>query len=52
LDPAAVRGVFDLLDPPLWLVTAAAGTAVGGLIATGVMEASIIPNELLLLPRL
>jgi flavin reductase (DIM6/NTAB) family NADH-FMN oxidoreductase RutF len=43
MNPTAVRGVFDLLDPPVWLVTAAAGGKAGGLIATGVMEASIVP---------
>lgn len=35
--------IFGLLDPPLWLVTAAAGSRRGGLIATFVNQASIVP---------
>lgn len=45
LDPAAqqaVAGVFDLLDPPLWLVTSAHAGARGGFIATFAARASII----------
>jgi flavin reductase (DIM6/NTAB) family NADH-FMN oxidoreductase RutF len=40
--------LFDCLDPPLWLVTAQAGARRGGLIATFVNEASIVPD----LPRM
>jgi flavin reductase (DIM6/NTAB) family NADH-FMN oxidoreductase RutF len=44
MDPAAVAGVFARLDPALWLVTAAAGGRRGGLIATFVSQASIVPE--------
>jgi flavin reductase (DIM6/NTAB) family NADH-FMN oxidoreductase RutF len=47
LQQAAGR-VFDLTDPPLWLVTASAGHARGGLIATFVVRASIVGE----LPRM
>ena len=49
MDPnlAAVRAVFEQLDRELWLVTAAAGPRRGGLIATCVSQASIVPG----LPR-
>lgn len=45
LDPAAQRavaGVFDLIDPPLWLVTSAHGGVRGGFIATFAVRASIV----------
>src|SRR5262245_53818078 len=32
------------LDPPLWLVTSSAGQRRGGLVATFVIQASIVPN--------
>jgi flavin reductase (DIM6/NTAB) family NADH-FMN oxidoreductase RutF len=34
--------VYDLIDPPLWLVTSAAGESRGGFIATFVVRASIV----------
>jgi flavin reductase (DIM6/NTAB) family NADH-FMN oxidoreductase RutF len=47
MDPVAIAGVFALTDRELWLVTAAAGGQRGGLIATFVSQASIVPE----LPR-
>ncbi len=48
-DLAATAGqVFDLLDPPLWLVTAAHEGRRGGLIATFAVRASIVAE----LPRM
>jgi flavin reductase (DIM6/NTAB) family NADH-FMN oxidoreductase RutF len=44
----AIGRVFDLYDPPLWLVTAAWGGRRGGLIATFAVRASIVAD----LPRL
>jgi len=44
----AIHAVYRLYDPPLWLVTSADGTAGGGLIATFVVRASIVPS----LPRM
>ncbi|MBW3539646.1 MAG: flavin reductase family protein [Planctomycetes bacterium] len=44
----AVQQVFQMLDPELWVVTAAAGGRRGGLIATSVTAASIV----LELPRI
>ncbi len=38
----AIGRVFDLYDPPLWLVTAAHGGRRGGLIATFAVRASIV----------
>ncbi len=35
----------ELVDPPLWLVTAAHGGDRGGLIATFVANASVVPDE-------
>jgi flavin reductase (DIM6/NTAB) family NADH-FMN oxidoreductase RutF len=40
---AGIAEVFARLDPALWLVTAAAGPARGGLVATFVSPASIVP---------
>ena len=40
--PGAAQRVFDLLDPPLWLVTAAHGAHRGGLVATFATRASIV----------
>src|SRR5437764_11333902 len=48
MDATAAFTLFDCLDPPLWLVTAQAGARRGGLIATFVNEASIVPD----LPRM
>lgn len=45
LDPGIQREVarvYDLLDPPLWLVTAAQGRERGGFIATFAVRASIV----------
>jgi flavin reductase (DIM6/NTAB) family NADH-FMN oxidoreductase RutF len=39
---SAVARVFDLYDPPLWLVTSAHGGRRGGLIATFAVRASIV----------
>src|SRR5437764_15260882 len=47
MDATAASTLFACLDPPLWLVTAAADGRRGGLIATFVSEASIAPD----LPR-
>jgi flavin reductase (DIM6/NTAB) family NADH-FMN oxidoreductase RutF len=44
VDPAAIANVFAQLDRELWLVTAAAGNRRGGLIATFVNQASIVPE--------
>jgi flavin reductase (DIM6/NTAB) family NADH-FMN oxidoreductase RutF len=43
MDPEAIAGLFTSLDSELWLVTAAAGNRRGGLIATCVKPASIVP---------
>ncbi len=50
MDVAHIRQVYALLDPPLWLVTAADGDRRGGLIATTVTQASIVaemPRQLI-----
>src|SRR5438045_1414450 len=47
MDPGAIAGLFAALDREVWLVTAAAGGRRGGLIATFVNQASIVPD----LPR-
>src|SRR5215831_15768169 len=44
VDPAAIANVFAQLDRELWLLTAAAGDRRGGLIATFVSQASIVPE--------
>ncbi|MEA3274245.1 MAG: hypothetical protein U9Q81_02900, partial [Pseudomonadota bacterium] len=44
----SIGQVFDLVDPPLWLVTAADNKHRGGLIATLVVRASIVSG----LPRM
>jgi len=41
---AAVEKLFALLDPPIWIVTARAGSRRGGLAATFVNPASIVPE--------
>src|SRR2546421_8699660 len=43
MDADAIAGLFAQLDRELWLVTAAAGGRRGGLIATAVSQASIVP---------
>src|SRR5690348_16410731 len=43
MDSAAVARLFAHVDRELWLVTAAAGPRRGGLIATFVSTASIVP---------
>lgn len=45
---SAIGRVFDLYDPPLWLVTAAHGGRRGGCIATFAVRASIVAT----LPRM
>jgi flavin reductase (DIM6/NTAB) family NADH-FMN oxidoreductase RutF len=47
MDAAAIAQVFEQTDRELWLLTAAAGGRRGGLIATFVSQASIVPD----LPR-
>jgi flavin reductase (DIM6/NTAB) family NADH-FMN oxidoreductase RutF len=47
VNAAAIADLFAQLDPPLWLVTAAAGPRRGGLVASFVSPASIVPD----LPR-
>src|SRR5262245_34991414 len=44
MDPAAVSAVFAQVDPAVWLITARAGERQGGLIATFVSQASIVPE--------
>jgi flavin reductase (DIM6/NTAB) family NADH-FMN oxidoreductase RutF len=44
----AAGEVYDLLDPPVWLVTSANADSRGGLIATFAARASIVPS----LPRM
>ena len=46
-DIQSITDVFDAIDPPLWVVTAASRGLRGGLIATFVSKASIVPE----LPR-
>jgi flavin reductase (DIM6/NTAB) family NADH-FMN oxidoreductase RutF len=48
MDPAAIAAVLNRLDRELWLVTARSGLRRGGLIATFVSQASIVPA----LPRM
>jgi flavin reductase (DIM6/NTAB) family NADH-FMN oxidoreductase RutF len=47
MDLAHIANVFASLDRELWLVTARTGASRGGLIATSVSQASIVPD----LPR-
>jgi flavin reductase (DIM6/NTAB) family NADH-FMN oxidoreductase RutF len=54
MDVAQVGEVYAQLDPPIWLVTAAAGGRRGGLIATTVAQASIVdvmPRQLITVSR-
>jgi flavin reductase (DIM6/NTAB) family NADH-FMN oxidoreductase RutF len=44
MDSSAIDSVFAQLDPTIWLVTAASGSRRGGLIATFVNQASIVPS--------
>lgn len=44
MDPAAIAGVFAQTDRELWLLTVAAQGQRGGLIATFVNQASIVPE--------
>jgi len=44
MDAVAIRAVFARLDREIWLVTAASGPRRGGLIATFVSQASIVPS--------
>ncbi len=41
----SIRGVLDLLNPPVWVVTAVHDETAGGLVATFVMNASIVEDE-------
>jgi flavin reductase (DIM6/NTAB) family NADH-FMN oxidoreductase RutF len=47
MNTAAINGIFEQTDRELWLLTAACGSRRGGLIATFVSAASIVPE----LPR-
>jgi flavin reductase (DIM6/NTAB) family NADH-FMN oxidoreductase RutF len=47
VDPNSITALFDQLDREVWLMTACAGPKRGGLIATFVSQASIVPH----LPR-
>jgi flavin reductase (DIM6/NTAB) family NADH-FMN oxidoreductase RutF len=47
MNVASISAFWGQLDPALWVVTARAGSARGGLIATFVCQASIVPE----LPR-
>lgn len=47
MDFAAASALFGQIDPPLWLATACAGRCRGGLVATFVCKASLVPE----LPR-
>jgi flavin reductase (DIM6/NTAB) family NADH-FMN oxidoreductase RutF len=44
MDSAAISAMFAQLDRELWLLTAAAGSRRGGLVATFVSQASIVPE--------
>src|SRR5260370_23525011 len=48
MDKTAASALCAWLDPELWLVTAQAGSRRGGLIATFVNQASLVPD----LPRM
>jgi len=45
MDIVQIRKVYDQLDPPVWLVTAAHGSSRGGMIATTVTQASIVESK-------
>ncbi|HVJ81988.1 MAG TPA: flavin reductase family protein [Planctomycetia bacterium] len=46
MQDASFGQAFDeLIDPPVWVVTAAAGGERGGLVATFVSNASLVPDE-------
>jgi flavin reductase (DIM6/NTAB) family NADH-FMN oxidoreductase RutF len=54
MDVDQISRVYALLDPTLWLVTAAAGGRRGGLIATTVAQASIVaemPRQLITIAK-
>lgn len=42
---SSIRSVFDLLDPPIWVVTSSFDGRSGGFVATFVMKASIVEDE-------
>jgi flavin reductase (DIM6/NTAB) family NADH-FMN oxidoreductase RutF len=48
-NPQPTDDVFQLLDRPVWIVTAAAGPRRGGLVATWVNQASLDPRQPVLL---
>jgi hypothetical protein len=55
MDDTRISKVYAQLDPPLWLVTAAAGGQRGGLIATTVTQASIVaefPRQLITIAQM
>jgi flavin reductase (DIM6/NTAB) family NADH-FMN oxidoreductase RutF len=45
IDYSAITRVLRLIDRPLWIVTAAAGSRRGGLVATWVSQASLDPRQ-------
>ena len=54
MDIAQIGKIYAQLNPPLWLVTAAAGDRRGGLIATTVAQASIVsemPRQLITIDK-
>lgn len=44
MDTASINALLAHLDPEVWVVTAAAGARRGGLVATSVAPASIVPE--------
>jgi flavin reductase (DIM6/NTAB) family NADH-FMN oxidoreductase RutF len=44
MDAGAIGRVFESLDPPLWVITAADGARRTGLLATFVTQGSIVPD--------
>jgi flavin reductase (DIM6/NTAB) family NADH-FMN oxidoreductase RutF len=44
MSPTDAETVFSLLDPEIWLLTARVGNRQGGLVATLVSQASIVPD--------
>ena len=44
MDAREIGRVFEPLDPPLWIITAADGSRRSGLLATMVTQASIVPE--------
>lgn len=44
MNEQGITNLFQSLDPPLWIVTARGRSGAGGLLATVVNQASIVPN--------